>query len=262
MAVFTAIAATAAMISAGLSYWATKEATLAERLDNSPALYLDCKPEPRRMTPWGAIFFPLIDTRDYLGGVNEMVQDELVCRLTNISRRPLVNVHIGFLAYFFAGNGHPEVTWPPSGEVDIEPIYLPDDATYKRYAGRTEALNLAPGGAVSFYITNGAPRQMQLVPAERAAAQYPGDDTPLCAPVYTSPGTLWTMHTAPMPTISPHMSVQSAPAYPGFDSGGCIVLDPLVNPQQDIGPAVAPPVMVTGKTTRRNGAVWIELPHY
>lgn len=139
---FTAVAAIAAACSAFLSLSVSRQAAEDEKLNTAAALYLDCGQIPGHTAPFGALYYQVFDPANYPGALNEGVQSELRCKVTNISAHTEVNIRLGFLALF--GPPDPRITTA----TNPRQLIFPDDAVYFTYGDRKESLNLAPGSDV------------------------------------------------------------------------------------------------------------------
>jgi hypothetical protein len=110
----------------------------------------------------------------------------VLCKLTNISRRRLVNIRLGMLALFYDRS----TTSPEKAATFAEPLIFPDDAGIGSLANRSQTINLAPNTGITLALPNASYHRLLLNPTQRAEAQFPGDTTIRCADVYPAPGTL------------------------------------------------------------------------
>lgn len=253
---FTAIAALAAAASAIYSSIVTSQVREEQRLSNAPALYLQCTQIPGHAPPPGIyLYYQIFDPRDYPGAVNEGIQSELSCKLTNISTHSEVHIRVGFLAVFYDAKGKSKL-------VNYRTVVLPDDAIYFSYGEHAEGLNLAPQASATFILPNGAPESLILVPATQAEVSFPGDPSVRCADVYTAPGTLQAMRADPMPSLPPKYPKSSAPAIPTVASSDCINLDAasILRPGQNL--AGKPNVYMQGVLKGKGQSVTIQLPNF
>jgi hypothetical protein len=185
------IAAFAALATVIIGTWSTRDAVTATRLDNAPALYLACS---QRATLKADIFYPIADVNDYPGAYLESNRLTLFCSITNVSRRPLVNIRFGFRALFYDRQ-----TLGPENVIPyVENLVLPDDGPPAVTSLRPQTINLAPNAKITMVLPNVSYHRLLIDPNDRAEAHFPGDDKAECADVYLAPGTARALEQLPM----------------------------------------------------------------
>jgi hypothetical protein len=252
----TMLAALAALITTFISYRATHDAIETSKLDNAPALYLACILKSR---PSADIYYPIADVSDYPGAYNDTDVPVAACSLTNISRRPLVNIRLGILAMFYDRASHGPERVRPFGEQ----LVFPDDGGGAEpvIANRSQTINLAPGSKILLVLPNASYHYLFLDPAERAEAQYPGDDSVQCADVYIAPGTLRELEQAPMPKLPANAPRSPAGSIPPPPTSECINFSALVTAQAHENPW-APSVFLQFKLDKHHRHTpLLQLPH-
>ena len=254
IALFTMVAAFAAAGSAFISYLATRDAVETTKLDNAPALYLSCTQKPR---PFADIYYPVADVADYPGTYNDTGKLSVICDLSNISKRPLVNIRVGILALFYDRT----TSGPTQVQAHMQPVVFPDDGGAAPVANRTQTINLAPNTHITLALPNTSYHTLFLDPADRADVQYPGNSTVRCADVYLAPGTLRALEEAPMQRLPAKMPRGPAGTIPTPSPSNCIDFNALLAATPGPPPWI-PSVSLQGILDRKHHQTPpLQLPH-